>query len=328
MSPDAETRHKKLTRFLCQELLYEYVTGALDERRRHDVEEFITECRDTRRELEQLVRALEYLQAAQDIAVAPQMREALLRFEPRWKKKIRAWSLWSSQRGWRLLPYTFVGLAAILALLVLKPWHKEPREEEVLAEQLKQEPDMLAPTELEDVERTVPQLTSVPAPLLTMEAPEPRLASVLVDLFEPPPPSLLVTGSAAPQASLPKAPVTPPDTTEIVEALPGPKGELIRGQLEVTDFHNSWPAIRDKVVALGGKVAGNVELGWLRRSDEAYFHFSLPESNRKELDVFLGTFGPVRFSTERHPRVMPQGQIRIILTVKDGMTNESAPETP
>lgn len=107
------------------------------------------------------------------------------------------------------------------------------------------------------------------------------------------------------------------------------RGFLYRAEINVNDFMNSWPSIRDKIVALGGKVAGNVELGWLRRPNEAYFHFSLPESNLNELEIFLGTFSPVRFSKERHPRVMPEGQIRIIMTVKDGMTHhEAPPEAP
>lgn len=75
-------------------------------------------------------------------------------------------------------------------------------------------------------------------------------------------------------------------------------------------------------------MAGGKELGWLRRKDEAYFHFSLPESNRAELELFLNTFGTVQFSDEHHPRVMPKGQIRIILTVKDGSTDEGPSETP
>ena len=106
------------------------------------------------------------------------------------------------------------------------------------------------------------------------------------------------------------------------------RGWLHRADITVNDFHNSWPAIRDKIEALGGKVAGNVELGWLRKPDESYFHFALPESNQKELEVFLSTFGPVRFSKERHPRIMPEKQIRIILTVKDGMANEGAAGSP
>ncbi len=102
----------------------------------------------------------------------------------------------------------------------------------------------------------------------------------------------------------------------------------MRGEIRVEDFANTWPMIREKIVALGGKVAGNVEMGWLRRPDQSYFHFTLPESNYAELELFLGTFGQVQFVKEKHPRVMPEGQIRIILTVKDNISNEGTPKTP
>src|SRR5690606_34510035 len=108
-----------------------------------------------------------------------------------------------------------------------------------------------------------------------------------------------------------------PAEDQVVKSTPGFSGSLTRGELDVRDFEVDWPLIRDKIVALGGKVAGNVRLGWLGRRGESYFHISLPESNFKELEQYLETFGPVRFSNERHPRVMPQGQIRIILSVKD-----------
>ncbi|NJL23812.1 MAG: hypothetical protein HC902_00590 [Calothrix sp. SM1_5_4] len=70
------------------------------------------------------------------------------------------------------------------------------------------------------------------------------------------------------------------------------RGFLMRGDLDVSDFDNTWPLIRDKIIALGGKAAGNVELGWLRREDQSYFHFSLPESNYSELELFLGPLVP------------------------------------
>jgi hypothetical protein len=121
--------------------------------------------------------------------------------------------------------------------------------------------------------------------------------------------------------------INEPGEERLKEPIAGMRGSLTRGEIDVNDFSNSWQAIRDKIIALDGKVAGNVELGWLRRPDQAYFHFTLPESNYSELELYLSTFGPVRFSKERHPRVMPEGQIRIILTVKDAVTHESG-ETP
>jgi hypothetical protein len=206
-----------------------------------------------------------------------------------------------------MLPYTIVTLTLLAGLFVFKPWQKSQQTDVMLAEQMRVEPDMFAP---EPAPATAPALTTPPAPG--------PAASNPVETA-PPPKSSTVTAAAK--------------TAEISEdaktGAPGiTRGFIMRGEIEVSDFANTWPMIRDKIIALGGKVAGNVELGWLRRPDQSYFHFSAPESTLPELELFLGTFGPVRFSKEKHPRLMPEGQIRIILTVKDSITNESPPDTP
>jgi hypothetical protein len=279
---------------------------------------------------------------ANGVRMSPALREALLNFEPHWQKQLRVWTMWSSQRGWKALPYIVLALTMVSGLAVFKPWKKTDQPDVTLAEQLKVEPDMIAPPTGDQ---------PVPAP-----QPEPALAAPVVAANPqpspvtpapqtaptPPVPTPVVTApvvAAAHEPSVPPAARAAPTTAagkmaeasadDRAAATPGPsRGFLMRGELDVSDFANTWPMIREKIVALGGKVAGNVELGWLRRPDQSYFHFTLPESNFSELELFLGTFGPVRFSKEKHPRVMPEGQIRIILTVKDSITDESPPETP
>lgn len=345
LSPDhsretSEFTRKKLTRFLCQELLYEYVSRRLDSHRHQEVEQFLSGCRESTRELENLNKGLRYTEIAAEVRLSPRMQEALANFEPQWKKRLREWTLLSSQRAWKMLPYGFVIAALALGVFATKPWIKALDEDVMLAEQLKKEPDMVPPQQAEP-----PQATPEPA-----STPSQPLAAVLAPPAVPP---LLAAPSgteSAPTQAKPAPAPTPAPTAQtpssepaayqsaLAEAKSGKtaneaeqmgRGFLHRAEIEVSDFHNSWPAIRDKIVALGGKVAGNVELGWLRKPTESYFHFSLPESNYNELEIFLGTFSPVRFSKDRHPRVMPEGQIRIILTVKDGMTNnEGSSETP
>ncbi|MNL61807.1 hypothetical protein D3C87_1857750 [compost metagenome] len=48
-----------------------------------------------------------------------------------------------------------------------------------------------------------------------------------------------------------------------------------------------------------------------------YFHFTLPEAKYAELEAFLATYGKARIGKEKHPRVMPDGIIRLILTVDE-----------
>lgn len=305
-------KHKQLTKFLCQELLYEYVNGSLDRERETAVNEFTRGCRETQHELERLRYGLDYAQNARGVHLSNELREALLNFEPNWKKTFRTWSLWSSQRGWRMLPYGFLLAALGLGLIVAKPWRKEVRHEIILAEQLRKEPDML-PANSPELAALAGAPGNTPEVSVIEKSPAKR----------PPAPTLIVQTESAAPAPAP-ADATPPETVPARE----PRGFILRAEMQVSDFANSWPAIRDKIVSLGGKAAGNVELGWLRKSDESYFHLTLPESNRSEFELFLGTFGQVRFSRERHPRVMPEGQLRIILTVKDGGNHEAPAEAP
>lgn len=311
MSPDVDHKNRKLTNFLCQELLYDYATDNLDPRRKEDVEEFLKSSRESQREYEMLKRGLKASQLVSRLQVSEDLREALLNFEPQWRKSMREWTLWSSQRGWKILPYAFVGATLVLVILVKKPWRDTGSKDLILAEQTKasmaDKPTAIPPAAEATVAAVVPAETAVPAP-----APAPAPTTV------------------AAQAPPAKAPAPVEDLADRRESSPAPvRGFLMRGEIDVSDFNNTWPLIRDKIIALGGKAAGSVELGWLRKADESYFHFTVPESSYNELELFLGTFGQVRFSKERHPRVMPEGQIRIILTVKDGPhTNESPTETP
>lgn len=364
MSLDVEVKHKKMTRFLCQELLYEYVSGVLDARREQDVQEHLKDCKESQRELDKLKKGLAFASKASQMEVSPKLHQALLDFEPHWQKQLREWTMWSSQRGWKMLPYVFVTITIALGLVVTKPWKRQETPDITLAEQLRKEPDMIAQDQSKPLSEPAPNPPEIAKSVDTAKAPE--LAKQAAPVAPPaetkatPPIPIIAKKDVAAAATsvivnttspnvLPKVEETKaaatttasqqkaaakknnPTAEELsdraTEAPISARGSITRGEIDVSDFSNSWPAIRDKIISLDGKVAGNVELGWLRRPDQAYFHFTLPESNYSELELFLGTFGPVRFSKERHPRVMPEGQIRIILTVKDAVTHDSG-QTP
>jgi hypothetical protein len=92
------------------------------------------------------------------------------------------------------------------------------------------------------------------------------------------------------------------------------KGWVYRGFVNSLDVGTSAEAITQKIQALGGEKAGEVELGW-KRGKGRYYHFTVPQSNYAQLMSFLKTFGPVRIYRDRHRRVMPETEIRFILWV-------------
>ena len=93
-------------------------------------------------------------------------------------------------------------------------------------------------------------------------------------------------------------------------------GFVFRGTMKIDELDERTPIIAQQILELGGRKAGEVELGWRKDNKGSYYHFSIPEENYEKLVEYLHGFGPVRFSKDSHPRVMPPGQIRIILWVE------------
>lgn len=93
---------------------------------------------------------------------------------------------------------------------------------------------------------------------------------------------------------------------------------VYRGQITVTDFEQVAAIIRDRIIAIGGKKAGEVELGWIKNKNISYFHFIFPTEKREELVAFIQQYGKLSYKFEPHPRVLPIGQSRFIVEVHKG----------
>lgn len=93
---------------------------------------------------------------------------------------------------------------------------------------------------------------------------------------------------------------------------------VYRGQITVTDFEQVSAIIRDRVISIGGKKAGEVELGWIKNKNISYFHFIFPAEKRAELVAFIQQYGKLNYKFEPHPRVLPIGQSRFIIEVRKG----------
>ncbi|MBX9768670.1 MAG: hypothetical protein K2X47_15455, partial [Bdellovibrionales bacterium] len=105
------------------------------------------------------------------------------------------------------------------------------------------------------------------------------------------------------------------------------KGFVYRAFTFTNQIETVSPQLRDKILALGGKKAGEVDLGWRKRGGR-YFHFTIPESSYEELVASIQAYGPVRIQKDPHPRVMPEGQIRFILWLEDRGRSDITPNGP
>jgi hypothetical protein len=93
-------------------------------------------------------------------------------------------------------------------------------------------------------------------------------------------------------------------------------GYLYRGIIQITNAKAAATKLVEKVTSLGGRKAGEVELGWSKGSG-AYFHFTMPESNYQQMTEAFKEYGQLKISKERHERIMPEGIVRVIITVDE-----------
>ncbi|MGZ3723426.1 MAG: anti-sigma factor family protein, partial [Bdellovibrionales bacterium] len=348
MNLEPHEKRKDLTRFICQELLYEFVLGKLDTERQKAMDEYLTTCRDSQHELERLRRGFVFSSQMAKTEVSPELHQALMGFEPVWMRRLAAWTAWWSRRGWKLLPYFVITGIIVLGLAVAKPWQLFTQRDVVLVETAKQEATTASPPADSKVQNNtvtplkpdaakeaavaakaiVPPVIPAVIPAVKPKAAEkPKIAEEEAEASAVTPiPSPMMVPAPAP-AVVPMAAENPEATADDTPALDAPAAKsehkwLLRGKMEVKDFDVAAAAIREKITFLDGKVIGTVALGSQRKKGEAYFHFSLPESKQDEFETYLKNFGPVRFGKEADKRGMPEGENHIILTVKDGSPHE------
>lgn len=94
-------------------------------------------------------------------------------------------------------------------------------------------------------------------------------------------------------------------------------GMIYRGQFLITNAEMVSPKIKDKIIELGGQKAGEVEIGWQKTPHVYYFHFTVPEAKLPELEAVLKDYSTNKMIKESHPRVMPDGIIRLLFTVEE-----------
>lgn len=295
---------RKLTRFLCQEMLYDYMTGHLDSDRKKAVEDFLAENPEVQAELKAMGEAVRYCQQLSGTRLSDELIESLSRVRlvsevVGEKVAYRNWPdllKWSTEAT--IISVCVAGLAMVVPWQTIRTiFEKPPSDQVVLAnvdkkiseKDVKVPPAPPAPEEKE--EATVPPQTAAPSPT-------PTAAPVKV-----------IVAQTQPEKPRPGQ-------------RPQPKGLLYRIMMNHPNIKEEAPALRDKILQMGGKKAGQVEIGW-RKSNGNYFHFSLPEKEYQNLITTLGAYGPVRIYKSPHERVMPAGQIRIILWIEDARGSDA-----
>lgn len=309
--PLSKKGKREVSTFIGHELLYDYLSGSLDKERRAAVEDHVKFSRDAQLDLAKIQNGQNYAEKLSGTLVsqpiiaqinAPSSYLSVLMQKANFDK-------WPQGLKWGL--EALVVVMAIVIVLTIAPWQKVlqfgisngPRDV-ILAEVSKTTTSPVVEDKPEFVDEGVKDVAKEPAK--PAEAPKEIQAPKASGKAVVP----QVAVSAAEQKD--QKPSEPPSSPAVASG-----GFLYRGAIAVTNIEVVGPKITDKINELGGRKAGSVELGWQKIPGSMYYHFTIPEAKYQDLLSFLSSYGKPKIGKEKHSRVMPDGIVRLIITVDE-----------
>jgi hypothetical protein len=349
-APVAKRFKRKLTTFLCQEMLYDFAMNQLDNERKMAVEEFLQKDRECQTILDGIRASLEYTallsqtRLPADIEFQLKGSENAVSLSRRYSK----WGAWPEPVRWSII--ALATSAVVASIVALVPWQnlrstkgqhadtvevaklKTDSPESVKAAQESNEVDALTKAEASGDQLADAKEAAQDAAAAAADESGGSGDSEEAGSTAPPPvaahpqvPSkvgaaasaVAVAGSADTVAKAGESAEAASNPQTVAEKKEGkPQGFVYRARMTLHDLDVVGPKVTELIKELGGEKAGEVELGWKRGDSVRYYHFAVPEENREKLIEQLKTFGPVRISKDSHPRVMPEGQVRFILWIE------------
>ncbi len=291
---------RQLSRFMCEEMIYDYAEHNLDSERLRALEQSLNGNLELQRELKAIQAADVYCKQMALARISSLQLEKLKSAQSFFSKSMDRlrYRNWPDVIQWTTQALILSALVAVFALII--PWQRVQRNASRFIE-------------LNHTRTVINSPIIASAPVKTSRVAKPQVVNV-----------------SAAKTSVAAAVKAPPVTTSpSTPTVPKLKGVLYRMWMELPDVDTVAPQVRAKIIQFGGHKAGQVELGWRKVNPSgAYFHFIMPKKNYDDLVKTLGGYGPVRILKTAHQRVMPPGKIRIILWMKeqppDSQTNDRA----
>lgn len=284
---------REISPFFGHEMLYDYLCGNLDRERRSAVEDHVKFSRDAQLDLAKIQEGQLYAEKL-SLTIVSQPIITQINTPTNYLTVLLQKSnfdKWPQGLKWGL--EALVVVLAIVTVLTLTPWEKVMRtgiptgsKEVILAEISKEESPAAVEEKPEFVDEGVKEKEIPPAQK------QPETAQTV-------------------KAAVPVAEVKP--EPESVSS----GGFLYRGEIVVINVDAARMKITEKINELGGRKAGSVELGWKKTPTSSYYHFTIPEAKYQDLVAFLSTYGKTKLIKEKHPRLMPDGIVRLIITLDE-----------
>jgi hypothetical protein len=296
-------KKRDLSDFMTQELLYDYVNGLLDDERKKSVEEVLIKSEEVKAELHTIKKGLQYLESISETKVSTVVIEQVLQRITYFGQiqKMMSYENWPPFVKWTLEAVLVISIVITISLVA--PWGQlkdfvmqSNNSELILAELPKSEIN--------------PQVES----LKTVEKEENgRFEDESGNSND----SAKITTATDQKTEFPiKKPTAKAVVISKVEE-PKKQGFVYRGTLSIVNVEVGTNKLKEMIVELGGRKAGEVELGWRRNEGDFYFHFTIPESKLDKLEEYFKTLGTIKLSKDPHPRVMPNGILRMIITTEE-----------
>lgn len=293
--------------FVVQGLLYDYIVGQLDDERTQGVEEVLKKSPHCQEQLTQMKKAIGYAQQLRQVQVSAETIDSLYEPSNYFAVLFRKtqFDKWPSTVKWSM--EALVVFTGIILFLILVPWEGavkstlSPKDRELILAELSRDPLNKNKDTLAEIEKKEPAQfpdEGKKQEVATAEVP----AQPGPETKVPPSKNEDTAGAVA---------VSKTDSSKTRG------GFLYRGELLVTNVEMVAPKIKDKIMELGGRKAGEVEIGWKKGASTYYYHFTLPEAKYNELLSYLAQYSSAQLSKEKHPRIMPDGIIRLIMTVDE-----------
>lgn len=338
---------RKVSEFIGQELLYDYITSKLDPERSVAVEEFVKKSREAQNDIQKINNGMSYLEHLSDTQVAQSIIDQVKAPSSFFHVLLQKLQFDEWPSGVKMGLEVFVVAVGVISISMVIPWHKLTqfqfdRQKEVILAEVSKSHDSNKEIEQNGQKEDESQKFMDEAPVGTSNTQTATQAIAQtktqtnvqsnVQLGSKVNTQLNLQKKNESKDSIPKpavvetkASATSKDDTGKTESVlvaasekksEKKQGFLYRGKIQVTNLVATTPKFVEKITELGGRKAGEVSLGW-KKDAGTYFHFTIPESKYQSLLDFSKDYGKLILQKEKHERVMPDGIIRIIFTIEE-----------
>jgi len=337
-TPLSPYKKRKVSSFLAHEMLFDYLMDRLDSERRTAVENELKTDIENQKALAEMKKALNYIEKINRVEIEQDFLEGMSEssnYISIMLKKTQ-FDKWPSSVKWSI--EALIVVLGVVLFLVVVPWDQAlkmtllPKEKEVILAEITKDPGTKSNINLAEIEKKeVPQFQDEEKKSTTDVAEEKPPSKVTIattatnettEATAPTQDGTAKVGAPIEQANSNARTSTTKESSSSVaataeDAEKKSAGFLYRGHLEITNVEMNSPKITEKIIELGGRKAGEVDIGWKKSDTTYYYHFTLPEAKYNDLIEFFSEYTETELKKEKHPRVMPDGIIRLIITVDE-----------